>query len=183
MYGLILPIWPIAISRRYSMGIAMLALLAMGCTSIPSPNVAVSDFGVLNQSELITLESADKTFAFTARIESDGSVVRVVAITPTGQRLFSLEKRGEQLITEPGPLWPSAMPLAAVWADVEIAHVESLAHPERVTLAKGWQRYVGADGMVEWSFQQQVQARVQSDATQTILRRPNYTLSIEVLAE
>ena len=112
-----------------TLGICLLALLLNACTSIPSPNIAVSDFGLLNQSELITLTAGDKTFAFTARIESDGQTLNLVAITPTGQRLFSLKKQGDILTTEAGPLWPQAMPLAAVWLDFEMAHVELLEQP------------------------------------------------------
>jgi hypothetical protein len=164
-------------------GILMQALLIGACTSIPSLNIPVSAFGVINQSELITLEAGDKTFAFTARLESDGETLRVVAITPTGQRLFSITKQGEKLSTEAGPLWPSVMPLAAVWLDFEMVHLEMLAQPDKLVLGQGWQRDDMGKGLVIWSLHQQQQATVQRGADQTVLKRPQYQLSIEVLPE
>lgn len=164
-------------------GILMQALLINACTSIPSIDIPVSAFGAMSQSELITLEAGDKTFAFTARLESDGETLRVVAITPTGQRLFSMVKHGGKLSTEAGPLWPSAIPLTAVWADFEMTHLEMLAQPETVLLGKGWRRDEMETGLAVWSFQQQPQATVQRGADQTVLKRPQYQLSIEVLPE
>ena len=159
------------------MGITLLGMLISACTSIPYPNIAAADFAVQNQNELITLEAGEKTLAFTARIENDGSTIRVVAITPTGQRLFSFEKRGEQLISEAGPLWPQAMPLAAVWADIEMAHARFGA-----ALASDWRQERDAN-TTRWSYRGQPQASVEHAAERIILNKNNYRLTLETLEE
>ncbi|MBE9607816.1 DUF3261 domain-containing protein [Chitinilyticum piscinae] len=154
--------------------------LLAGCAGVAEPRVAVADFGVLAQTELVSLQAGEREAAFTARLESDGEVLRVVAITPTGQRLFSLIRRGQSLQTEAGPLWPAAMPLTVVWADIELVHLAMRA--PQAGLPAGWTRK--AEGACdEWSYRQQMQAKVCHDDGRYSLIRPAYRISVEVLPE
>ncbi|WP_028455806.1 DUF3261 domain-containing protein [Chitinilyticum litopenaei] len=167
--------------KRWLMLLAM--LLAACATPPPAPMVPVAQLGVLAQSELVTLVAGDREFAFTARLESDGDTLRVVAITPTGQRLFAMRRHGAQLDAEAGPLWPAAMPLEAVWADIEMVHVEMLARPEAVTARPGWKRMALPDGQSAWFYRGREEAKLVRETGRIVLIRPAYRLSVEVLPE
>ncbi|WP_410498064.1 DUF3261 domain-containing protein [Chitinibacter sp. S2-10] len=158
--------------------LTVLSTLLLACTSeIPAPMLPVSAFGSIAQNELITLEAGDRVFAFTARLESDGETLKVVAITPTGQRLFSITRTGEQLLTEPGVLWPRAMPLQAVWADIEMVHA-----PAAMSVASPWQRIRNQDSN-DWLYHGKKLAQVKHEAGKITLTRDAYTLTIEILPE
>ena len=160
--------------------LALSVAVLMGCANIAtihSPMLSVAEFGAMAQSELLTLSAGERVVAFTARVESDGETLRVVAITPTGQRLFSITRQGNELLTVPGPLWPAQMPLTAVWRDFEMTHARANAQ-----LGADWQRILQHNGE-EWWFRQQRQAQIVREDGKISLIRPEYQLSIEVLPE
>ena len=159
----------------YRLSIALLCSLLLACSH--APLLPVAQFTPLAQSELLTIHRGEHTLAFTARVESDGQTLRVVAISPTGQRLFSLTRVGDQLTTEAGPWWPKFMPLDAVWRDFEISHA-----PLDAVLPAHWQRHK-ENGVTHWWYRGKKYAEVRHSAGKIELKRPEYGLSIEVLPE
>ena len=159
----------------YRLSIAWLCSWLLACSH--APLLPVAQFTPLAQSELLTIHSGEQTLAFTARVESDGQTLRVVAISPTGQRLFSLTRVGDQLTTEAGPWWPKFMPLDAVWRDFEISHA-----PLDAVLPAHWQRHK-ENGVTHWWYRGKKYAEVRHSAGKIELKRPEYGLSIEVLPE
>lgn len=157
--------------------LTLMSSFLLACSSVPMPMLPVAAFGARAQTELLTLQAGEQIFAFTARVESDGQTLRVVAITPTGQRLFSLTRHKDELLTEPGPLWPQAMSLKSVWADFEITHAPAL-----ITLPAGWQR-LNQNGDERWMYQGKKLAQVKHEDGKITLERPEYQLTIEVLPE
>lgn len=156
----------------------MLLIEVAGCSSKqPAPMLQLSNFGLLQQSELITLNSGENEIAFTARVENDNKLMRVVALTPTGQRLFSFERSGTHLESEAGPLWPKQIPLKAVWADIEMMHALPQEH-----LQTNWRTEI-IDGETNWYFKNALQARVKQEAGKIVLIKPQYTLTLELLPE
>ncbi|WP_373976320.1 DUF3261 domain-containing protein [Chitinibacter sp. SCUT-21] len=164
-----------------SLLLALSCLLLLACSTRPTAQLPtlmpVSAFGTLAQSELVTLTAGEQVFAFTARIESDGQVLQLVAITPTGQRLFSFTRQGDELIAEPGPLWPKRMPLEMVWHDFELTHAQPAA-----ALGADWQKVI-ENGVEHWSYRGQAQAQIVREATKIQLLKKQYQLTIEVLPE
>jgi hypothetical protein len=156
----------------------LLSLCLVACkTSVPAPMLPLTDFGILQQSELITLHAGEREIAFTARVENDSKIMHVVAITPTGQRLFSFERTDASLHAEAGPLWPTQIPLTAVWADIEMMHALPKAH-----LQANWRvETVGVE--TQWFYKNTLQARVKLEAGKIILIKPQYTLTLERLPE
>jgi hypothetical protein len=164
--------------RLHQFSMLIFAIASVGCAvSVPAPMLPVADFGVLQQSELVTLQTPDQEISFTARLEGDGRILNVVALTPTGQRLFSFRRQGNRLHAEPGPMWPKAMPLKAVWADIEMAHA-----PARPSLSPHWEVIRENNGAI-WMYDGSEQARVINSESKIHLIRARYTLTLEVLPE
>lgn len=158
--------------------LSMLLIGLMGCVSNqPVLMLPLSDFGLLQQSELITLTTDANEIAFTARVENDNKLMRVVAITPTGQRLFSFERSYTHLGTEAGPLWPKQIPLKVVWSDIEMLH--ALPHSR---LQTNWRTEI-IDNETNWYFKNALQARVKQEAGKIVLVKSQYTLTLELLPE
>ncbi|HWS39657.1 MAG TPA: DUF3261 domain-containing protein [Arenimonas sp.] len=151
--------------------------LAACASKQPAPMLPLSNFGLLQQNELITLTTGEHEIAFMARVENDNKLMRVVAITPTGQRLFSFVRSNTHLETEAGPLWPKQIPLESVWSDIEMLHALPHAY-----LQANW-RTENIDGGTNWYFRNTLQARVKQDAGKIALIKPQYRLTLELLPE